>query len=63
MGQRVPSVLLSGHHGNIEKWRRKQSLIRTYQRRPDLLDKARLSEEDREFLIQFISQDFREEEI
>lgn len=39
MGMRVPDVLLSGHHENIEKWRRSQSLIRTKNRRPDLLKK------------------------
>ena len=36
--KRVPEVLLSGHHANIEKWRQKQSLLRTKERRPDLLD-------------------------
>ncbi len=49
-GKRVPEVLLSGHHKNIEKWRREQSLIRTLERRADLLEKAELSKEDREFL-------------
>ena len=43
----VPEVLLSGHHANIEKWRREQSIIRTAQRRPDLLGKAKLSEEEK----------------
>ncbi len=43
---RVPEILLSGHHKNIEAWRRRQSLIRTYERRPDLLDNARLDKED-----------------
>ena len=38
MGRRVPDVLLSGHHENIEKWRKEQSLIRTRERRPDLLE-------------------------
>ena len=38
-GKKVPSVLLSGHHANIEKWRREQSIIRTYERRPDLFAK------------------------
>lgn len=37
-GKRVPEVLLSGHHANVEKWRHEQSVIRTRQRRPDLLD-------------------------
>ncbi len=50
MGKKVPSVLLSGHHANIEIWRREQSLQRTYERRPDLLDRAVLSEKDKKFL-------------
>ena len=41
--KKVPPVLLSGHHVNIEKWRREQSVIRTAQRRPDLLEKANLT--------------------
>lgn len=49
-GKEVPQVLLSGHHANIEKWRREQSVLRTKQRRPDLLDKAALDEKDIEFL-------------
>lgn len=43
----VPDVLLSGHHANIEKWRREQSLERTKKYRPDLLEKAELSEDER----------------
>lgn len=50
MGKRVPAVLLSGHHANIEKWRRQQSLLRTRERRPDLLEQAELTKEDIEFL-------------
>ena len=50
MGKKVPEVLLSGHHANIEKWRREQSLLRTFQRRPDLLKDAVLSEKEREYL-------------
>lgn len=46
----VPEVLLSGHHANIEKWRREQSLLRTYARRPDLLENAALTEKDKNFL-------------
>lgn len=46
----VPSVLLSGHHANILKWQREQSLLRTWERRPDLLEKANLSEEDKKIL-------------
>ncbi len=40
MGVKVPEVLLSGHHANIEKWRQEQSLLRTKERRPDLLEKS-----------------------
>lgn len=49
-GWRVPEVLLSGHHAQVARWRREQSLLRTYQRRPDLLARARLAQADREFL-------------
>jgi tRNA (guanine37-N1)-methyltransferase len=45
-GWQVPEVLLSGNHREIESWRRKESLIRTYLRRPDLLGKIELSDED-----------------
>lgn len=46
--KKVPEILLSGHHANIEKWRREQSVIRTARNRPDLLDKAELTEKERE---------------
>ncbi len=46
----VPDVLLSGDHAKIAKWRREQSLLRTLQRRPDILAKADLTDEDRKFL-------------
>lgn len=49
-GKKVPSVLLSGHHANIEKWRREQSILRTKERRPDLLEKCELTEKDRKWL-------------
>ncbi|MBE5936978.1 MAG: tRNA (guanosine(37)-N1)-methyltransferase TrmD [Lachnospiraceae bacterium] len=49
-GMSVPEILLSGHHANIEKWRREQSLLRTAKWRPDLLEKAELSKKDIEFL-------------
>ncbi len=49
-GLTVPQVLLSGHHGDISCWRRRQSLRKTYLTRPDLIDAAHLSEEDREYL-------------
>lgn len=49
-GKKVPPVLLSGHHVNVEKWRREQSLKRTLERRPDLLETANLSETDKKYL-------------
>jgi tRNA (guanine37-N1)-methyltransferase len=49
-GLRVPDVLLSGNHAQILKWRRQQSLLRTLRRRPDLLETAELSRDDRNFL-------------
>jgi len=51
-GLSVPDVLLSGHHADITRWRRRQSLIRTRTRRPDLLKKADLSPEERRWLTQ-----------
>ena len=55
-GQRVPDVLLSGHHEAIRRWRLKQSLGRTWQRRPDLLDGRTLSREETQLLGQFQEQ-------
>lgn len=49
-GWAVPDVLISGNHAEIELWRKKESLKRTYQRRPDLLKKIRLSAKDRAIL-------------
>lgn len=49
-GRKVPDVLLTGHHANVEKWRREKSLERTLERRPDMLEKADLSKKDREYL-------------
>jgi tRNA (guanine37-N1)-methyltransferase len=49
-GMEVPEVLLSGHHENIEKWRRYQSLKRTFEKRPELLSQATLSKEDMKLL-------------
>lgn len=49
-GRAVPEVLLSGHHANIARWRREQSLKRTLQRRSDLLAKAQLTKDDRKML-------------
>jgi tRNA (guanine37-N1)-methyltransferase len=50
MGKKVPEVLFTGHHANIEKWRREQSIIRTLAARPDLLEDANLSDQERQFL-------------
>jgi len=49
-GLKVPEILLSGHHLQIERWRRRKALERTLERRPDLLERADLSPEDREML-------------
>lgn len=49
-GRKVPDILLSGHHGNIDKWRREKSLERTLERRPDMLKNAELTKKDREYL-------------
>lgn len=50
MGVKVPDVLLSGHHANIERWRRNQSLVRTYETRPDLFQNVELDKKDKKFL-------------
>jgi tRNA (guanine37-N1)-methyltransferase len=52
-GAKVPDVLLSGNHAAIARWRRKQALGRTWQRRPDLIDEKALSKEDRQLLEEF----------
>jgi len=56
-GRKVPEVLLSGHHANIVKWRRQESLKRTYKKRPDLLAKADLSDEDKKYLKSIMQED------
>ena len=53
-GWKVPDVLISGHHTEIAKWRRERSLERTLQRRPELLDSANLSDEDRKILLKLL---------
>lgn len=50
MGEKIPDILISGHHANIEKWKREQSLLNTLKKRPDMLEKADLTDEDRRFL-------------
>ena len=52
-GLSVPPVLLSGDHGAIERWRRQQSLGRTWLRRPELLQALELDEEDQTLLAEF----------
>ncbi len=49
-GIEIPEVLISGHHANIEKWRREKSLEETYYKRPDMLENAVLTEADRKFI-------------
>ncbi len=55
-GKAVPEVLLSGDHAQVERWRRQESLKRTYQRRPELLERAKLSAEDLAFLAELKGQ-------
>lgn len=52
----VPEVLLSGNHAEIQRWRRKESIRRTYLRRPDLLERAQLTKEDLAFLAELKKQ-------
>jgi tRNA (guanine37-N1)-methyltransferase len=56
-GWRVPEVLVSGDHARIARWRREQALLRTWQRRPDLLALAPLTDEDRKFLAKLETDD------
>ena len=51
-GVKVPEILLSGHHANIKKWRREQSIIRTYKKRPDMLETAPLMPKEKAFVKQ-----------
>ena len=55
-GKKVPPVLLSGHHANIEKWRREQSILRTYERRPDLLEKSSLTWKEKKGLEETVKE-------
>jgi tRNA (guanine37-N1)-methyltransferase len=56
-GWKVPEILLSGDHAKVEKWRREQALLRTFQKRPDMLEKAELSEKDKKFVESLKSKD------
>lgn len=51
-GKKVPPILLSGHHANIEKWRREQSILRTMERRPDLLRESNLTDKEKKWIRQ-----------
>ena len=53
LGKSVPDVLISGHHENVRKWRKKQEIINTYLKRPDLLKEINLSYEEREMLNEY----------
>ena len=57
-GRAVPEVLLSGHHKNIEEWRRKESIRRTYLKRPDMLENAQLTEKESCYLEE-LKEDFK----
>lgn len=56
MGRKVPEILLSGHHANIDRWRREQSIIRTLERRPELLADAVLSKKEQQFLEKLLAE-------
>ncbi|MBK0347540.1 tRNA (guanosine(37)-N1)-methyltransferase TrmD [Aerococcaceae bacterium zg-ZJ1578] len=55
-GKVVPDVLLSGHHDNIAKWQAKEAIRKTYERRPDLLEKAELTSQEHEWLQEIIKE-------
>ena len=55
-GKRVPPILLSGDHAKVDAWRREQSLMRTADRRPDLLAKAHISPKERKFIDEYLRQ-------
>ncbi|WP_138263994.1 tRNA (guanosine(37)-N1)-methyltransferase TrmD [[Clostridium] hylemonae] len=59
-GKQVPPVLLSGHHANVEKWRREQSVIRTARNRPDLLEKAELDEKEKELARAILGSEYKD---
>lgn len=56
-GRAVPEILFSGHHANIEQWRRQMSLLTTAKKRPEMLEEAKLSEKDWEFLKKSLAND------
>lgn len=56
-GKKVPPVLLSGHHGNVDRWRRNQSILRTLRVRPELLESVEFDKKDRKYLQSLIRQE------
>ena len=62
-GWRVPDVLISGHHAEINRWRRQQALFRTYRRRPDMLPKADLSPEDKKYISSLVGDNTKEQDV
>lgn len=58
-GQAVPAVLLSGDHGAVERWRRKESLGRTWRRRPDLIEALELDDESKALLEEYLAEEHR----
>lgn len=56
-GESVPPVLMSGHHANIEKWRREQAICETARRRPDMLSSAQLTDKEKVFLSTIMAED------
>ena len=59
-GLAVPGVLMSGHHGEVQRWRKKAALARTLERRPELLDAAALDDEERAMLVEIQKEQERE---
>ncbi len=55
-GRKVPDILLSGHHANITRWRRKEAIKRTYLKRPDLFEKFEPNEEDKELIKELLKE-------
>ena len=55
MGKKVPDVLLSGHHGNVDKWRHQQMLIRTYEKRPDIFESYQMDKKDKKCMEEYIN--------
>lgn len=58
--KQVPPVLLSGHHGNVDRWRREQSILRTLHRRPELLEKGEYDKKDKKFLRALMHDEYPE---